>query len=309
MTNFQQFQSEKILSSYFEKGRKPTPIGGKSKDGNFIKTERGWERISEDKRSTDNKGNLENKNNVYKTNYPVVDDILSVTEPFLNDLTEKARDYAKEYGIPFTERDFEYHKLNLIYDLLGALGKRIKKEDKLIKLNHSSHAGTVTINAIIERDGEKHRFNTRMILAGGYNIQKLHYRYITDSSLPSISNSLIDPIKEKLKKMKKEDKIKKDIKLYEGHIKRYENELEEFSKITKEEALKEWRDARKHYTWDSLSEDAKNRYGTSENFNNEKKEHEEREWERQLRKITDRQKSIKTFNKEIEKLNKKLENI
>jgi len=50
MNSFQKLQAQKILSMYndLEKGRKPLPLGTKSKDGKYIKTSKGWEVVEKE---------------------------------------------------------------------------------------------------------------------------------------------------------------------------------------------------------------------------------------------------------------------
>ena len=170
----------------------------------------------------------------------VVNDILDE----LKDVIDKMMDFLSKshfakFETEMTEFDYEMSRLNLIFDLLNAIEKYTKADDKLISVkSHTSIKGNIEISAEIERDGKIYNFRTEAIYAGGYNIQRLHYRYITKTDLPQTGNNILTKeYKEKIKKLSKVEKLEKSIREFKKRIERTEEEVNDNKKLTDEEIL------------------------------------------------------------------------
>ena len=170
----------------------------------------------------------------------LIDKILTTIEPTLEKLLVKYEDaYYEETGRYYTEFQKECDVLYLIYDMVKSIEKYTKHTDKLIYLNTSqSNKGNLEIFSKIERDGKIYGFLTEVIIAGGYNIQKAHYRYITKTTLPKTNNSeLTNFYGEKIKKLNKKEKLQKEIEYDKNIISSCEKEIDESIKLTDKEIL------------------------------------------------------------------------
>jgi len=156
----------------------------------------------------------------------IKEEILDQLQNPINDLTAKIIEsekafYLKKTGreLRITERDEEMIRLSLVIDLMKALQNYILPTDKLVGLNWYGGPKGIEISAGIERDGVRHLFVTEAITAGGYNIQRFHYRYIVKSKMPRVMSDLASEYVAKQKKMKTLERLEKELndlnKLYE----------------------------------------------------------------------------------------------
>jgi len=170
----------------------------------------------------------------------LIDNILTVIEPILEKLLVKYEvAYYEETGRHYTEFQKECDVLYLIFDMVKSIEKYTKSTDKLISLKtRYSNKGNLEISSEIKRDDKIYSFLTEVIIAGGYNIQKLHYRYITKTSLPKTNNSeLTNFYAEKIKKLNKKEKLQKEIENDKKIISACEKEIDESIKLTDKEIL------------------------------------------------------------------------
>lgn len=125
-----------------------------------------------------------------------------------------------------TARDFMIVKYGLVIDLLKSVEKYTLPTDIVTKLSDYVSPKGFTISATIERDGQEYRYSTDVIIAGGYNIQCLHYRYITNTNLPKINASfdMVNAHKAELKKIKTEIRILNEIQYKHEAIARYKKD-------------------------------------------------------------------------------------
>ena len=141
---------------------------------------------------------------------PIKEEILKQLEKPINDLTariiesEKAI-YLKKMGrelnvTPWME---EMIRLSLVIDLMKALQNYILPTDELIDMNWYGGAKGIEISAGIERDGVRYHFLTEAITAGGYNIQRFHYRYIVKSKMPRVNGGLATEYQNQYNKLTK----------------------------------------------------------------------------------------------------------
>lgn len=170
------------------------------------------------------------------TGSKIIDDILKKSEPLIKDMLADAAVYHKDRtGQTFTEFDKQYFRLMFTYELIDAIERYTIPTDKLAKFKADrSKKGTIRINAVIERDGAQYPLTTDVIYAGGYNIQKLHFRYITKTTLPKQGSALVAAeYKSKLKRMSKIEKMQEELRNAELALKRNEEKLAAAEKVLK----------------------------------------------------------------------------
>ncbi len=147
--------------------------------------------------------------------------LLKKLEPTIKEMIKRNQEaFEKKHERKMSKFDLEYLRLYLTADLVRAIEKYTKSSDNLIKFGtKGSGKGNVTINATIERDGQQHLFSTEVIYAVGHNIQQLHYRYITRTTIPKTGNdTLAKKYKERIKRLSKVEKINKEIDHYRNEI-------------------------------------------------------------------------------------------
>jgi len=141
-------------------------------------------------------------------------DILSQLEPTIERLLEQARtSYEEKFGRPMTAWDETLTRLQMTYDLSRSIEAYVLPTDRLISLKaQGSPKGSIVIEGTISRDGVEHDLSTSVIYAGGYNIQRLHYRYLTKTTLPKTGRD--DESKrllQEIKRLSKGEKINGEI--------------------------------------------------------------------------------------------------
>jgi hypothetical protein len=206
--------------------------------------------------------------------------ILDEIDPDIHDLVENyKKSYEKQFEKPMSKYDEEISRLIIISDLVKSIGNHTKPDDKLKEISTSvSPKGTLEIDAIIVRDGVEYPLSTEVIYAGGYNIQRLHYRYITKTRLPkSSSNELADEYKKKIKAMTASEKIRNEIESFEVRIKRNDEKVQSSKKLSDEEILDDIKKDDDYYNWPTWDEivarGADKNFGYSEeNYNRQKEE-------------------------------------
>jgi hypothetical protein len=213
------------------------------------------------------------------TNSRLIDTILEELDEMVYDLVERtAQRHEKQTGTPFTEYDREYTRLLVTVDLIKSIEKYTLPTDELIEITTSGvRSGSVTIDAVIERDGVQYPLSTEVIYAGGYNIQRLHYRYITKTTLPKTgSTTETQKYTERLKKLSKLEKLNSELNQYQI---RYQNNLDaiESAKSKSESDIwKEIRSAKEYREWPSWAEivrrGADKNYDYSEDLYNQERE-------------------------------------
>jgi hypothetical protein len=212
-----------------------------------------------------------------------IDFLLQKIQPIINDVITQQRQKAEKEGVRFTGFEERLTELTLKYDLLKALGNYTKSSDRMIKGEvHNSNKGALTIDAIIERDGIEYPLHTNVIYAGGYNIQKLHFRYLTKTNLVKTnSNPEADKVKAELAKLSKVERLQKEIENYEKWIKDSIEKAEKNSKISDNEIYQlllkgnplTQEKPLQIYTWeDAIKNGSANMYDSKEEFEKSNKE-------------------------------------
>jgi ribosomal protein S18 acetylase RimI-like enzyme len=251
--------------------------------------------------------------------------ILEEVKPLQEELTQKWIESVKEEGkVELKDWMVEDYKFMLVMDLVKAIGNYLEPTDKVKFLNVSRSKGSVAITAVIEREGKTYDFSTEMIYAGGYNIQKLHFRYIVKTQLPHRkTNTEYQKLNEQYKGMTKAQKLREDIGYAQKAIERYTlkmNEAKENSKlsdaqveaISREDEPDKWVYA--DMTWATVIKN-----GADKNFNYDENEFNRSQKEDKIRLLKswrlfnanfkEYEDRIKREQKEIDKLNKKLSDL
>lgn len=202
-------------------------------------------------------------------------DILAALEPtILKMVNEVETWFVKKFERPFSEFDREMTRLGVIADLVKSIEYYTEPTDKLISITPStSRKGNIEISAQIQRGTETYALSTEAIIAGGYNIQRAHYRYLTNTKLPRTGRSEISKeYTEKIKKMTKAEKLNFDIENLERDITRVKAGLAENSPKTDAQIEQELIDAQywayKNPTWQEIIKN-----GAAKNYNNSEEEY------------------------------------
>jgi polyhydroxyalkanoate synthesis regulator phasin len=173
-----------------------------------------------------------------------VDTLLNELQPTIDKMVEASIKALEKKDPEFnaTKLDREYIELGIIYDMLSALERYTKPTDKLISVSASgSSSGSMTINVVLERDGVQETLRTEVIFAGGYNIQRLHYRYLVKTSLPkNNATPEADAVKDKIKRMTKLQKYQAEIDELEKRIEAAEAKLAIANSMKSDDDIKKY---------------------------------------------------------------------
>ena len=248
----------------------------------------------------------------------IINVILDALEPTIVEMVAATEAwFIKTFEQEFTKYDRESARLNLIFDMVKAVETYTQPTDSLLSLNVSKSAkGNIEITAQIHRDGIAYQFSTEAIYAGGHNIQRLHYRYITKTNIPKTGVSeLTKEYAEKIKKMSKAEKLNNDIKNYELRVAKTHEEIEANSKLNDEQIVQTLKDKKDWYEWPTWSEIVKR--DAAKNYNNDESYYNQQMvdgiakkiefWKNQN--IIWKQKYIVDYEKSIKKLQTKLDSM
>jgi len=181
--------------------------------------------------------------------------------------------FEKRFERKMSKFDLEMTELYIIADMVKSVEKYTSNDDFLVSVVSSvSNKGNLQINAIIERNEKQYTLTTDVIYAGGYNIQQLHYRYITNTNLPKTGNNVMTTeYANKIKKMTKLEKLNEQLGYDEKTAEKYLNTMTKAMNMTDEQIIEELKQNEHRlysgkYTWESLNEQGKKNYGSKEQF-------------------------------------------
>jgi hypothetical protein len=252
----------------------------------------------------------------------LVDTILDKLKPDIDKMVSTIEAVYKKQKLTFTEFDRELTRLNVVFDMLKSIEKYTLPTDKLVKITSSvARNGSMKISSTINRDGNDYYLSTDAILAGGYNIQRLHYRYLTNTTLPKTNNNTVtSEYQDKIKKMSKAEKLNMEIKNWEERMKKNAEHIEWASKLSDDEIYQRIKDG-DNTSKDKLADDPSweeiVKRGAAKNYNNDKdyyysemekyKQSSIEFWK--TRNIKWKQQDNAMGEKELAKLNKKLSSL
>jgi len=245
---------------------------------------------------------------IFKTSNKVINKILILLNDKILYLLTKIEEKHNELNITYTELDKEYSYIYLISDLVKSIEKYLNVNDEIVSINsYTSPKGNLEIYSTIKRDNVEYFFNTEVIYAGGYNIQKLHYRYITKTNLQKSTNNIVhNELKNELKyikSLKEQEEIKKKIS-------KLEDELKYYSSFTEEQIVDLLSSKDQYYKFKSWTEmvecGAAINYNNDESFYNSEKEKSHNtslEFFKSIY-IDSRKRTIDTLNKKLNNVSK-----
>lgn len=249
---------------------------------------------------------------------PLINRLLTELKPLIADIIENTKQRYKKEDRVFSDYDAYFTEVVLKYDMVKALEKYTQPTDKMSQVEvKNSNKGSLQIKCIIERDGQKYPFNTEVIYAGGYNIQKLHFRYLTKTTLPYTGQSIeTQKLKAELAKLSKGERLQKEIEQNERVIKYQQNVIDTNSKFNDKEILVKiyagdnvTGKPYKWPTWKELSDMGKKNYDNDEKYFNQKRDEDEKRsiefWKTKNLKWPEN--TIQTAKQNIVKAQKKLD--
>jgi hypothetical protein len=196
----------------------------------------------------------------------LIGEVLTILEPRV---TKLMNDYQVEYESKWKKSpskfDLECTEMYLVFDIIKSFGSYTKSDDKIVEIKSStSIKGNLEINGVIKRDNVDYIFRTEAIYAGGYNVQRLHYRYLTKTKLPQSVSPLVKEFNERIKKMNKVQRLEEDLKRVETLVRKYSEGIEKYSKFSDEQILEECKKRSTFYVFPSWEEIVKR--GADKNY-------------------------------------------
>lgn len=246
----------------------------------------------------------------------LIDAILEEAEPLIIDMiARQKRLFEKAFEREMTPYDIEMARLTLILDLLRAIEIYTLPTDKLVEsYSSTSIKGNMQISATIAREDVEYYFVTEAIYAGGHNIQRLHYRYLTRTNLPKTGRSeKTKQVEEHIKKLSKLDKINLEIEGIQKVISNYNKKIDNINSMSDQDILDDHEKNREYgsinITWDEV---VKRGADKNYNYNPQEFERSQESYKQSIiqgkrNSITNYKEAIKDNEKRIRKLIAKLE--
>jgi hypothetical protein len=174
----------------------------------------------------------------------LVNQLLEAIEPTVEEMKKSIVEAINSKNVEegrrkISEWEIQMIGLNLTYDLVRSIEQYTLPTDILVDVKtRVSVKKNIEITAVINRDGVEYSLATEAIYAGGYNIQTLHYRYITKTNLPKTGQTTVaNSFKEKIKKMNKIQRLESDLRNAEMSKEKAEKRLEIALTKTEEDIL------------------------------------------------------------------------
>lgn len=246
--------------------------------------------------------------------------LLSVIEPYSKQLVQSFIEWNEKNNVKTTKFDIEMYELQLQIDLIKAFGNYIKETDTISDIRLNTSSGTIVISCLVNRDGETHSFSSDVIIAGGYNVQRAHYRYIIKTDLKKLStNPEYVKRNETLKRLTKAEKIIEDINHAKRRINLLNKEIAELSVMNDDQKIdylheKAGKDSVKYIldtTWEQAQKTFNEEFVSKgeQHFNEYKNEVRQRQVESFDTRLSWKYKEISDRQKMIEKELVKLKNL
>jgi hypothetical protein len=245
----------------------------------------------------------------------LIGEVLTILEPRVEKLMNT---YQTNYQLKFKKSpskfDLECTEAYLVFDIIKSFGKYTKEGDTIVEIKSStSIKGNLEINGVIKRDNVDYNFRTEAIYAGGHNIQRLHYRYLTKTKLPQSISPIVKEFNERIKKMNKVQRLEEDLKRVESVKTKMLAGIEKYSKMNDDELLEESKKGPYYYefpTWEIICERGadKNYDYSEEKYINHVKESKQKDLETfKKHNILHPQMRIPQLDKDIKKIKTKIE--
>jgi hypothetical protein len=187
----------------------------------------------------------------------IVNHILTALADDIQHLIGKHEEaFEKHFERQMTEYDKELTRLNIIWDMVKSIEAYTLPSDTLVTITSTtSNKGNLEISTKIQRDDKVYNFNTEVIYAGGYNIQRLHYRYLTKTDLPKTgSNTISSEYSAKIKNLSKLEKLNKEIESNFRVIQRNSEHIEDAKRLSDDDIFNDLKkeDNNLSVIWDDI---------------------------------------------------------
>jgi len=246
------------------------------------------------------------------------DQVLIALEPTILQICERMkqtmiRAYAdKGIDYKWTQFDDQMTRISVIVDMLKSFQKYTKPSDVLLTIIPREGGKGIEITAQIERDGQVYDYYTHAIYAGGYHIQREHLRYLTKTKLPKVNSDLASEYINKMKGLKKAERLQMDIRDLERNAKYYEDRIAEKGHLTDEQWAERFK-AQGHWAWDRpewKDMTKKHNFNNDEDFYNAEGLRLQQEMIKRERVAVERDRNtLKSILKSIEKAKAKLDTL
>lgn len=204
-------------------------------------------------------------------NPTITQQILLQLETPLNEITQRIiaqqkREYLEKIGkemniTPWMEGMI---RLSLVIDLMKALQNYILPTDKLEGFVWNEGPKGIEIKMNISRDGDIENIQylqTEAIYAGGYNIQRLHLRYLTKTKMSRVNGQLATEYQNQYNKLSKVQKLEVEIENFQNLINTAQARIDYLAPMSKEELIVElgnhpvlsWR-VKNDYKWEDIDQ-------------------------------------------------------
>lgn len=249
--------------------------------------------------------------------------LIKEVEPFQNELTEKWIAYMDKRNIQVSKSDIEMYKFAIILDMVKALGNYLEDSDEVLFPSFYGSQKGITIICVVERDGKQYPFRTETIIAGGYNIQVIHLRYLVHTKLERVTNKYYAKLNEEYKQLTKLDRLKTDKDYLLKNIERAKDDLEkakennnlsdeEVENIYRKEIPEDWKYI--DMTWEQIIENGADKnydYDSSKYYASQRDSAKSRvsSWRRRYANVSMYESQLKGQYKDLDKLNAKIKEI